>query len=41
MAKEEKGDLKEAIEQIKQKFGEGAIMKLKEVRPSSVDVVLF
>jgi recombination protein RecA len=35
----EKGDLKEAIEEIKQKFGEGAIMKLKEVRPVSVDVI--
>jgi recombination protein RecA len=35
----EKGDLKEAIEQIKQKFGEGAIMKLKEVKPASVDVI--
>lgn len=35
----EKGDLEEAIEEIKQKFGEGAIMKLKEVRPSSVDVI--
>jgi recombination protein RecA len=35
----EKGDLKEAIEEIKQKFGEGAIMKLKEVRPASVDVI--
>lgn len=35
----EKGDLKEAIEQIKQRFGEGAIMKLREVRPSSVDVI--
>lgn len=37
--KSEKSDLKEALEQIKQKFGEGAIMKLKEVRPSSVDVI--
>jgi recombination protein RecA len=35
----EKGDLKEAIEQIKQKFGEGAIMKLKEIKPASVDVI--
>jgi recombination protein RecA len=35
----EKGDLKEAIEEIKQKFGEGAIMKLKEVKPASVDVI--
>jgi recombination protein RecA len=35
----ERGDLKEAIEEIKQRFGEGAIMKLKEVRPASVDVI--
>lgn len=35
----EKANLKEAIEEIKQRFGEGAIMKLKEVRPSSVDVI--
>jgi recombination protein RecA len=35
----EKGDLKEAIEEIKQKFGEGAIMKLKEIKPASVDVI--
>jgi recombination protein RecA len=35
----EKGDLKFAIEQIKQKFGEGAIMKLKEIKPASVDVI--
>jgi recombination protein RecA len=41
MAKEknEKRDLEEAIEQIKKKFGEGAIMKLKEVKPSSCDVI--
>jgi len=35
----EKSDLKEAIEEIKQRFGEGAIMKLKEVRPVDVDVI--
>jgi len=35
----EKENLKEAIEQIKQRFGEGAIMKLKEVKPASVDVI--
>jgi recombination protein RecA len=35
----EKGDLKEAIEEIKQRFGEGAIMKLREVRPASVDAI--
>lgn len=27
------------LEEIKKKFGEGAIMKLKEIRPSEVDVV--
>jgi recombination protein RecA len=35
----EKENLKEAIEEIKQKFGEGAIMKLKEIKPASVDVI--
>lgn len=35
----EKKDLKEAVEEIKQRFGEGAIMKLKEVRPVDVDVI--
>lgn len=35
----EKKDLQEAVEEIKQKFGEGAIMKLKEARPVEVDVV--
>ena len=35
----EKNDLEEAIEEIKQKFGDGAIMKLKEVRSSNVDVI--
>jgi recombination protein RecA len=35
----EKGDLEDVIERIKEKFGEGAIMKLKEVRPASVDVI--
>jgi len=34
-----KENLKEAIEEIKQRFGEGAIMKLKEVKPASVDVI--
>ncbi|MCD6232905.1 recombinase RecA [bacterium] len=36
--KNEKG-LEEALEEIKQKFGEGAIMKLAGVRPVSVDVI--
>lgn len=35
----EKGDLQEAIEEIKQRFGEGAIMRLKEVRPVDVDAI--
>jgi len=39
MAKKEKKDLEEAISQIKQRFGEGAIMKLKEAQPVDVDVI--
>ncbi len=35
----EKKDLAEAVEEIKQRFGEGAIMKLKEVRPVDIDVI--
>ncbi len=31
--------MEEAIEEIKQRFGDGAIMKLKEVRPVDVDVI--
>jgi len=34
-----KKDLTEAVEEIKQRFGEGAIMKLKEVRPVDVNVI--
>jgi len=37
--KERKGDLEETVKEIKQKFGEGAIMKLKEVRAVDVDVI--
>jgi len=37
--KNEKKDLTEAVEEIKQRFGEGAIMTLKEVRPVDVDVI--
>jgi recombination protein RecA len=37
--KTEKKDLEEAVEEIKQRFGEGAIMKLKEVRAVDVDVI--
>jgi len=35
----EKKDLEEAITEIKQRFGEGAIMKLTETRPADVDVI--
>lgn len=35
----EKKDLQEAVEEIKQRFGEGAIMKLREVRAVDVDVI--
>jgi recombination protein RecA len=35
----ERENLKEVIEQIKQKFGEGAIMKLREMKPVNVDVI--
>lgn len=37
--KEEKHNLQEAMEEIKQRFGEGAIMKLKEARAVNVDVI--
>ncbi len=37
--KDEKKDLAEAVEEIKQRFGEGAIMKLKEVRAVDVDAI--
>ena len=35
----EKKDLEEAVEEIKQRFGEGAIMKLREARPVDVDII--
>ncbi len=35
----EKRDLEEAVKEIKQRFGEGAIMKLKEARASNVEVI--
>lgn len=38
-SKPEKSILQDTIEEIKQRFGEGALMKLKEVRPSNVDVI--
>ncbi len=37
--KPEISDLQEAIDEIKQRFGEGAIMKLKEVRAVDIDVI--
>jgi len=36
---DKKGDLQETVDEIKQRFGEGAIMKLKEVKPADVDVI--
>ena len=35
----EKKNLEEAVEEIKQRFGEGAIMKLREAKPADVDVI--
>jgi recombination protein RecA len=37
--KEDNNDLNEVVAEIKQKFGEGAIMKLKEVSAVDVDVI--
>jgi len=39
--KEEKKqkELQEALEEIKQKFGEGSVMKLKDIKASDVDVI--
>ena len=39
MAKEEKHNLQEALEEIRQRFGEGAIMKLKDTAKVNVDVI--
>jgi len=36
---EQSGDLQEAVDEIKQRFGEGAIMKLKEAKAVDVDVI--
>ncbi len=33
------GDLQEALDEIRQRFGEGAIMKLSEAKPVDVDVI--
>ncbi len=38
-AKSQDADLQEAVDEIKQRFGEGAIMKLKDVRAVDVDVI--
>jgi len=35
----QKNDLEEAIAEIKQRFGEGAIMKLKDTRAVDIDVI--
>jgi len=37
--KEPKKGLEEALDEIKQRFGEGAIMKLAGMRPVDVDVI--
>jgi len=37
--KTEESDLQEAVSEIKQRFGEGAIMKLREARPVDVDII--
>lgn len=37
--KKDPNDLKEALDEIKQRFGEGAIMKLSEAKPVDVDVI--
>ncbi|MCK4454285.1 recombinase RecA [Candidatus Parcubacteria bacterium] len=37
--KEKEGDLEEAVDEIKQRFGEGAIMKLKDIEAVDVDVI--
>ena len=37
-SKSEKHELQEAVEEIKQRFGEGAIMKLDEVRKAVDDL---
>ncbi|OGZ17837.1 MAG: recombinase RecA [Candidatus Nealsonbacteria bacterium RBG_13_37_56] len=39
MAKEEKHNLQEALDEIRQRFGEGAIMKLKDTAKVDVDAI--
>ena len=36
---EDKKELEEVLDEIRQRFGEGAIMKLREVKPTNVDVI--
>ncbi len=36
---DKKEELQQAIDEIKQKFGEGAIMRLKEIRPVDIDSI--
>jgi len=36
---EKPGDLQETVDEIKQRFGEGAILNLKEIKPVNVDVI--
>jgi recombination protein RecA len=38
-AEKNAGDLQEAVDEIKQRFGEGAIMKLKEVKAVDIDSI--
>src|SRR4030042_1539140 len=35
----DRSDLNEALEEIKQRFGEGSIMKLKEAKPVAVNAI--
>jgi len=37
--KNEKNDLSDALDEIKQRFGDGAIMKLKDARPVDIDTI--
>ncbi len=39
LTSEERKDLQEAVDEIKQRFGEGAIMKLREAESVNVDVI--
>ena len=37
--KKENKNLEESIEEIRQRFGEGAIMKMKDIRPVDIDSI--